>query len=322
MMVEFWEGWEWVCILISLISVIGTAIVIMAAKFFGSKELEQSAKAELTFAISTVLIVLFLIAAVNFADSLATSFGKESSRIIFGREVHVDNFWEVSKLYMNNIYECYIGFEKILVSIDAPISTIATLKFSAFYFDPISAYTFGIMHDTIQNILGLFYYFKWGYKLMIKTVDFFFYIGFPILLPTGVALRAFPPTRGTGAYLIAFSVGIYFVFPVAYLIAVGVMESPFFCPGFGLRFVPLLLDPCEAEDVNIFGFVFSWVMGNIEFFNVFFKESLPGLLRELCINLCIFPFVALMITFSFVNSGSSLFGANIPEVGRGLVKLI
>jgi hypothetical protein len=321
-MMEFWEGWEWVCILISLISVLGTAIVIMAAKLFSLKELEQSAKAELTFAISTVLLVLFLVLAVNFADSLAAGFAKESSRIIFGREMHAKNFWEVSKLYMNNIYECYLLSEKILVAVDAPVFTIAKLNFSALMFDPVSAYTFGMMHDFIANILGLLYYFKWGYKLMIKTVDFFFYIGFPILFPTGVALRAFPPTRGTGAYLMAFSIGIYFIFPVAYLLAVGVMQSPFFCPAFSLRFVPLLLDQCEIEDQNIFGLVFSWVMGNLEFINVFFKEFIPGILRELCLNLCIFPFVALMITFSFVNSGSSLFGANIPEVGRGLVKLI
>ncbi|MGB9719112.1 MAG: hypothetical protein ACPL06_00775 [Candidatus Anstonellales archaeon] len=321
-MVEFWEGWEGVCLLISLISVIGTAILIMAAKLFSLKELEQGAKAELTFAISTVLITLFLVLAVNFADSLAMSFAKESSKIIFGREMHANNFWEVSKLYMINIYECYLVSEKILVSMDAPISTIATLKFSALYYDPVGAYTFGMMHEFIANILGLFYYFKWGYKLMIKTVDFFFYIGFPILLPTGVALRAFPPTRGTGAYLIAFSIGIYFIFPVSYLLAIGVMQSPFFCPTFILKFIPLVLDPCEAEDVNIFGLAFSWVMGSLEFISVFFKEFLPGLLRELCINLCIFPFVALMITFSFVNSGSSLFGANIPEVGRGLVRLI
>ncbi len=321
-MMEFWEGWEAVCLLISVISVIGTAILIMAAKLFSLKELEQGAKAELTFAISTVFIVLFLVLAVNFADSLATEFAKESSKIIFGREMHANNFWEVSKLYMNNIYECYLISEKILVSIDAGVSTIARLNFSALMFDPIGAYTFGMMHEFIANILGLLYYFKWGYKLMIKTVDFFFYIGFPILFPTGVALRAFPPTRGTGAYIMAFSIGIYFIFPIAYLLAIGVMQSPFFCPTFFLKFVPLLLDPCETEDINIFGLAFSWVMGNLEFINVFFKEFIPGLLREVCLNLCIFPFVALMITFSFVNSGSSLFGANIPEVGRGLVKLI
>lgn len=321
-MMEFLEGWEVVSLLIALISVIGTAILIMAAKVFSLRELEQGAKAELTFAISTVLIVLFLVLAVNFADSLAMSFALESSKIIFGKEMHVNNFWEVSKLYMVNVYECYLSFEKISVSIDAVLSTILRISFSAFYFDPISGYTFGILHEFIKNILGLFYYFKWGYKLMIKTVDFFFYIGFPIIFPTGVALRAFPPTRGTGAYLMAFSIAIYFVFPIAYLFAVGIMQSPILCSAFILKFTPLLLDPCEIEDTNIFGLLFSWLTGNLEFINVFFKEFIPGILREFCLNLCIFPFIALMITFSFINSGSSLFGANIPEVGRGLVKLI
>lgn len=321
-MMELWEGWEVVSLLIALISVIGTAILIMAAKVFSLRELEQGAKAELTFAISTVLIVLFLVLAVNFADSLAMSFALESSKIIFGKEMHVNNFWEVSKLYMVNVYECYLYFEKMSVSIDAVLSTMTTISFSGFYFDPISGYAFGMPHEFIQNILGLFYYFKWGYKLMIKTVDFFFYIGFPILFPTGVALRAFPPTRGTGAYLMAFSIAVYFVFPIAYLTAVGIMQSPILCSTFILKFTPLLLDPCEIEDTNIFGLFFSWLMGNQESISVFFREFIPNILRELCLNLCIFPFIALMITFSFINSGSSLFGANIPEVGRGLVKLI
>lgn len=323
---EFWEGWEMVSLLVALISVIGTAILIMAAKVFSLRELEQGAKAELTFALSTLLIVLFLVLAVNFADSLAMSFALESSKKIFDNETHVEmhvnNFWEISKLYMNNVYECYLSFEKISVSIDAVLSTMTRISFSAFYFDPISGYAFGMPHEFIQNILGLFYYFKWGYKLMIKTVDFFLYIGFPILFPTGVALRAFPPTRGTGAYLMAFSIAVYFVFPISYLLAVGIMQSPILCSTFILKFTPLLLDPCEIEDANILGLLFSWLMGNLEFINVFSRELIPHVLREFCLNLCIFPFIALMITFSFINSGSSLFGANIPEVGRGLVKLI
>jgi hypothetical protein len=40
------------------------------------------------------------------------------------------------------------------------------------------------------------------------------------------------------------------------------------------------------------------------------------------INLCSLPFLAMVITMSFILSSTNLFGANLPEVGRGFVKLI
>jgi len=44
--------------------------------------------------------------------------------------------------------------------------------------------------------------------------------------------------------------------------------------------------------------------------------------RRLINSVCIVPIVALVVTMTFILNGTNLFGGNIPEIGRGLVKLI
>jgi hypothetical protein len=40
----------------------------------------------------------------------------------------------------------------------------------------------------------------------------------PLLLPAGIILRFFPPTRDAGAFIIAVAIGFYIVFPLTYVI--------------------------------------------------------------------------------------------------------
>ena len=44
--------------------------------------------------------------------------------------------------------------------------------------------------------------------------------------------------------------------------------------------------------------------------------------RHLVSAMCIFPMVSFVILLTFVLNTSNLFGGNIPEIGRGLVRLI
>ena len=43
---------------------------------------------------------------------------------------------------------------------------------------------------------------------------------------------------------------------------------------------------------------------------------------DLVSAICVFPIIALVILLTFVLNTTNLFGGNIPEIGRGLVKLI
>jgi hypothetical protein len=47
----------------------------------------------------------------------------------------------------------------------------------------------------------------------------------PFLLPGGLVLRFFPPTRDAGAFLIAVSFGFYVVFPMTYLVNLEIFKD-------------------------------------------------------------------------------------------------
>ena len=44
--------------------------------------------------------------------------------------------------------------------------------------------------------------------------------------------------------------------------------------------------------------------------------------RQIVYSVCVFPLIAFTILLTFVLNATTLFGGNIPEIGRGLVKLI
>ena len=50
--------------------------------------------------------------------------------------------------------------------------------------------------------------------------------------------------------------------------------------------------------------------------------TIANLFKRLINSICVVPIVALVVTMTFILNGTNLFGGNIPEIGRGLVKLI
>ena len=53
-----------------------------------------------------------------------------------------------------------------------------------------------------------------------------------------------------------------------------------------------------------------------------FFEEMRDALAGAMVNLLCMPFIAMVITMSFILASTNMLGANLPEVGRGFVKLI
>ena len=49
--------------------------------------------------------------------------------------------------------------------------------------------------------------------------------------------------------------------------------------------------------------------------------QIDDLSKHLVYVICIFPLIAFTILLTFVLNTTNLFGGNIPEIGRGIVKL-
>jgi hypothetical protein len=145
-----------------------------------------------------------------------------------------------------------------------------------------------------------------------------------IFLPIGLILRSFPVTRGAGGLVTAFALGFAFVFPISYVLIVAMMPNTHaLCSQVNVmkeEAVNAHQDPCLNNEGAILEKYYQLKaekgkLGGISAFlsesiNIFFLQSM------------FYPLVALVITFTFIRQTSSLLGADLAEIGRGLLKII
>jgi|GEM_PF-556474 len=79
---------------------------------------------------------------------------------------------------------------------------------------------------SITNVLGLGFVMTFGsLSAQITVLTFIDSVVEMFLLPAGLVLRFFPPTKEAGAFLIAMSIGFYIIFPLVYHINFTVLEE-------------------------------------------------------------------------------------------------
>jgi hypothetical protein len=231
---------------------------------------------------------------------------------------------------------------KVLYALEVPIGAMTTVYMEIFMSEHASGFGVKWVEERIMNAAQSFTFYMYAFYLMVHVFNFVkYYAGF--FFSIGVALRAFPPTRGAGAYVMALSFGLYFVFPLSYITV-----ATLFLPHVGSDL--LQMDPAvaaggaapggaslytcmlpQAPDISTMdcapatpGRAFllwdivksSWdiamdMLSNIDSFG-----------RHLVFSMCVFPLISFTILLTFVLNATGLFGGNIPEIGRGLVKLI
>ena len=171
-------------------------------------------------------------------------------------------------------------------------------------------------------------------RILIHILNFVkYYAGF--FFSIGVVLRAFPPTRGAGAYLMAMSIGLYFVFPISYLLIASaalphtqsILTEPVASGDF--HYNCLIPDPndvkalgCNAADISSAMSLPDQLAANKEQMESAMTIQIDDFTRHISHVICLFPMIAFVVLLTFVLNTTNLFGGNIPEIGRGLVKLI
>jgi len=157
-----------------------------------------------------------------------------------------------------------------------------------------------------------------------KALIFFFInTGFAVFLPLGVILRAFPFTRGAGGLLIAIAIGFFIVYPVMFTYVSLMSESKPTAEEIAgsLTFGGLDLEQFSAGAVDF--------ENATEFANVALQpeaaqkvDFIYGWLGPVAIKIFYYPVVVFMVTLTFIRTISPILGADITEIGQGLVKLI
>lgn len=300
------------------------AMMIMISRFLDAKHLEQAAKTELVYAGSTVFLAICLVVFVSLAQ---TAFLEAGNNIVYGstgQQINATDLIDLVKAYMYPRMDCMKDMLNVLYHMAIVFEMTATTYIEVFMSEVSSGFVYKLFTERINNTTSSITFYMYIYYLMVHILNFLKYTALSMFLPIGILLRAFPPTRGAGAYIIAFSLGVYFIFPISYLMmnflpADYAGNNCVTIPDTMLEGMPSsagLSDqekPKEAE---------SWAKRNTDSAQNILDKMELGILKQLTINLCLTPLMALVITLSFVLSATSLFGGNIPEVGRGLVKLI
>lgn len=141
-----------------------------------------------------------------------------------------------------------------------------------------------------------------------------------LLLPLGLILRAFPFFRPIGGFLLAVAITLYIFFPLGIVVFMGNSKS--FANKCKLTEFPTFdVDPSKVVDFGLFSDINKYIQDNYEkIHNAVFR------VLELSVSMweeTITSFLALFVAiFSFMRALSGIFGSDIAEIGRGLVKFV
>ena len=181
--------------------------------------------------------------------------------------------------------------------------------------------TFKYGAELIANLLFLQYF-------LIELVKFSGYIA-TFMLPTGIAMRAFPGTRGMGAMFISISLGFLFVFPLSYLMLMYVSGiTPSQVQESSLETVPGYEELREVADVTCLDVSTIGTYKDVVFYLYqqgkidSLLDALSGRLEEYFLVVFAYPAAALTITYTFIRSFGMMLGAELGEIGKGLIKLL
>lgn len=323
------EDWQVISLLIVLLSFMLSAVAIMLSRLFQNKTLEQWAKMEMVFAFSTFLLVVFFIVLFEFGQALmvdgmeqviAANYRQQGIIIDFDAmfPMRDPTVLGLSELYMDNVYSCLKDVSVKTFKTSAFFFVAESVTKDAFMGDTQTGWPLKTITQTAMNILNYSVFTAFLYLVFLHILKFISAMAFPLFFPVGIILRAFPPTRGAGAYVLAFVAGLYFIYPAAYLLVANMTLDPFYCS------MPDPIEPPNMCNVASPGRAEAILLrADAEAKEALSKlEKYRNAIAGIFINLCCLPFLAMVITMSFILSSTNLLGANLPEVGRGFVKLI
>ena len=353
-------GWQDMAILASALSVLGSISLIMLSRLFDLKELEATAKKEFVFAASTVFIVMFVVLTLAFSDTVFTKIGKQmyvdaitqnavkacaaqttpsticaQLKSISAVQVNAPTLIDVMLLYMEPPAKCSQQFLDVLYYLSIPIEACSSIFMEIYMSEHMSCFGLKWAAERITNSAQMLTFYMFAYYLIYHALTFVkYYAGF--FFGLGVILRALPPSRGAGAYLMALSFGLYFVLPFAYILVYAVSFNHISASFIAAKDVqqgnieylcstPAIGDvqglQCGAGSISKQFELRSWLEANKSAVSEFFN-SIHDIMLHFISVICVFPLIAFVVLFTFVLNTTNLFGGNIPEIGRGLVRLI
>lgn len=210
MVLDFAPDWQPIALAAVTLSLLVVGAVYAIGAIFNSERLRGWAKTEFLQVIATGIMVAGLLVFATTMNTAATT--------IAGQD-HIT----YAQNYLNDLNgkleTLYIG----AVAFDSILETLGKLKLDvSIIVAGASAYPFAGLEAVAHNLeLAMTAIFisivsnavQANLLTFIQSTMMFYF------LPAGVILRSFNPTRSVGAFLMALAIGLYFVFPLTYVLA-------------------------------------------------------------------------------------------------------
>ncbi len=317
-------GWEPVALTAVLIAFFIVAIAYMIGRAFEVRELKQWAKNEFYQAAASAILVIGLIALVDVfmgqAASIVTGVANQQGWEI-GRsgDPTEGNPFAVAHDILDHTIDCAKGLYRKLFVLNMLIEPVEK---TAFEVGGIDTQTFWALTPVVQA--SHYFCSRLSFLLIAAYTQrhFLYFIEqtmFTVFLPLGIILRAIPYSRGAGAFLVALSIGLYIVYPVTMTILVGTWGPSLSTCALQPAGTVEIDDNC-AVDVASIGKTTYEAQRNIPWYLKWLEQTLANF--GIMFWLMWVPIVSAIIVFTFVRTMTSYLGADIGEIGQGLIKLI
>lgn len=234
---------------------------------------------------------------------------------------------EIGKAYLRSVILCEERLYKTIFVLNYWFEAWSKLSLEGLGLEAVAS-GFGLSGVSVFSFINnnlvylvLFHYIQYN-VLQISQ-----YTMLQAFLPIGLALRAFPLTRGVGGFVTAFAIGFAFVYPMSYVVILAIMPNVHgpctdvanLQSSFDYQF--LTSDqPCfssrgeQVENLYKLKIAERGLGAKLDFIN-----NLSGLMF---MQGLFYPLASLILAFSFVRQAGSLFGADLAEIGRGLIKIL
>ena len=324
--------WLWLAVPVALLSLFIPVLLSFVARFFGLQPLSMWVKAEYAQAAVSFLVIAFVLAmqtaGCSVVGEVALDVAAASGNVHLvgatGSGTIADPN-QIAKGYIIAVTRCADRIWTFAYILNWLPEIVKGMSLDVRGAEAISG---GLAFTGIVTVL---HYIANGmvYVAVFHFIEYHLlslaqYTMLPIFLPIGLLLRSFPLTRGAGGLVTAFALGFAFVFPMSLVVINAMMPNV----GYACAQVDVKLndnpfskmDQCSANVGSQISML-SQLRGNADDL-----DSLIALLQRtlglLYLISVVYPTVALIITFTFIRQTGSLFGADLAEIGRGLIKLI
>jgi len=313
-----WNVWQPVALVAVVTAFLIVALAYMISVSFNLAGLRKWAKVEFYQALASAILVAFLVLMMDVMLN-------EGFQTMIGGINPYKKAYAYLDGVMDSLYPIYTSVYKVnfiaesISSFDfywnaqgmdvRPWQLLAGPFVEYFHFEAHMVAMAAIFTSTQRALLHLFYN-----------------AGFTVFIPAGVLLRIFPWTRGAGGLLIAIGIGLAIVYPIMFTFVAMMSENSSEVKnqanalgnqigGFDLsKFGACSSDFSAATDVATTKLLSPQIRNS--------SAWLMGWLSGIWLKIFYYPMLVLLVTFTFIRTVSPLLGADITEIGQGLVHLL